>query len=156
MITANQKLMKIRLVIIAIAVLVLALAFLVVRARGQQASPPAAAAASPATAQQPQVVAIPAANPEDVKSIDSIVAAVYDVISGPAGDRNWNRFRSLFAPEARLIPVRPPAAGTASAPDGKASLAVLTVDDYVNRGSAGFKQNGFFESEVSRKQEQFG
>ena len=33
---------------------------------------------------------------------------------------------------------------------------MLSVDDYVNRGSAGFKQNGFFENEVSRKQEQFG
>src|SRR5205823_368373 len=105
----------------------------------------------------------PQASPEllgareaDVKSIDAIVAAVYDVISGPAGDRDWNRFRSLFIPEARLIPVRKPATGTASAPDGKASLAVLTVDDYVNRAGGSFKQNGFFESEASRKQEQFG
>src|SRR5260370_42583723 len=47
---------------------------------------------------------IPAANPTDVASIDSIVAALYDVISGPPGARNWDRFRSLFIPGARLIP----------------------------------------------------
>ena len=44
----------------------------------------------------------PAANPKDVGSLDAIVAAVYDVISGPAGDRDWNRFRSLFVPEGLM------------------------------------------------------
>ena len=42
-----------------------------------------------------------AAAPNDVKSIDAIVAAVYDVISGPAGERDWDRLRSLFHSEAR-------------------------------------------------------
>src|SRR5215216_1186711 len=54
----------------------------------------------------------PVANPADVASMDSIIAALYDVISGPAGKkRDWDRFRSLFAPGARLIPTgarRPP------------------------------------------------
>src|SRR5216683_2846329 len=45
---------------------------------------------------------VPAPKPDDVKSLDSILHAIYDVISGPAGDRDWNRFRSLFVPEARL------------------------------------------------------
>src|SRR3954454_24487564 len=50
----------------------------------------------------------PAANPADVASIDSIIAALYDVISGPAAKkRDWDRFRSLFAPGARLIPTGP-------------------------------------------------
>jgi len=43
----------------------------------------------------------PAPKPEDVKSTDSILAAVYSVISGPAGDRDWNRFRSCFCPAPR-------------------------------------------------------
>jgi hypothetical protein len=46
----------------------------------------------------------PEAKPEDVKSPEAIVAALYDVISGPAGTRDWDRFRSLFTPEGRLIP----------------------------------------------------
>ena len=37
-----------------------------------------------------------------MKSIDSILTALYGVISGPAGERDWNRFRSLFLPQARL------------------------------------------------------
>ena len=49
--------------------------------------------------------------PEDVASREAIVKAVYDTISGPAGKRDWDRFRSLFADGARLIPVGPRAAG---------------------------------------------
>ena len=44
----------------------------------------------------------PQARPEDVASMDAILAALYDVISGPAGKkRDWNRMRSLFIPEPR-------------------------------------------------------
>ncbi len=50
--------------------------------------------------------------PEDVSSPEAIVNAVYDVISGPAGKkRDWDRFRSLFADGARLIPTGPRPAG---------------------------------------------
>ena len=45
------------------------------------------------------------ADPKDVASIDAIMKAVYDVISGDAGKlRDWDRFRSLFHKDARLIP----------------------------------------------------
>ena len=45
------------------------------------------------------------ADPADVESIDAIITAAYDVISGPAGKkRDWDRERSLFIPGARLIP----------------------------------------------------
>src|SRR5258708_24109088 len=61
--------------------------------------------APPAARQQPAVnpppdpsTQVPVPKPEDVKSADSILAAVYSVISGPAGDRDWNRFRSWFLP----------------------------------------------------------
>ena len=47
------------------------------------------------------------AKPQDVAEIDSILAAIYDVISGPKGrPRNWDRMRGLFVPNARLIPCR--------------------------------------------------
>src|SRR5262245_58001819 len=62
---------------------------------------------------------IPAAKPSDVKSLDAIVAAVYDVISGPPGERDWSRFNSLFTKDARLIAVRTPKDG------GKPSLVVM-------------------------------
>ena len=42
---------------------------------------------------------------DDTSSIDALVNAAYDVISGPAGTaRDWERERSLFWPGARLIP----------------------------------------------------
>lgn len=51
---------------------------------------------------------VPATDPADVGSKEAIVAAVYDVISGPVGEaRDWDRFRSLFIPEARLIATGP-------------------------------------------------
>lgn len=93
---------------------------------------------------------MPAAKPEDVKSLDAIVAAVYDVISGPPGERDWNRFNSLFAKDARLIAVRTPKDG------GKPSLAVMTPGDYAARAGDYFKQHGFFEHELSRKTDSFG
>ena len=148
MITENQKLWKIRLAMIAIALLV-ALVVLVVRGRAEQDSRAHPAPGAKAQAMPPDTKA-PVAKAGDVESIDAIIAALYDVISGPAGERDWARFRSLFTPEARLIPVRPPQNGSA------ATYRVLSVEDYVNRAGGSFKQNGFFEKEVARKQEQFG
>ena len=45
------------------------------------------------------------ADPRDVESIDAIIIAAYDVISGPAGKKHdWDRERSLFYPGARIMP----------------------------------------------------
>ena len=53
----------------------------------------------------PEISASHPADPRDVESIDAIIAAAYDVISGPAGQkRDWNRERSLFYPGARIMP----------------------------------------------------
>src|SRR5205809_754925 len=44
---------------------------------------------------------------KDVASVDAIINAVYDVISGePGTSRDWARFRNLFKPETRLLPTR--------------------------------------------------
>jgi hypothetical protein len=93
---------------------------------------------------------MPAAKPADVKSLDAIVAAVYDVISGPPGERDWNRFNSLFTKDARLIAVRMPKDG------GKPSLVVMTPADYAAHAGGYFKEHGFFEHELSRKTDSFG
>lgn len=45
---------------------------------------------------------VPPAKPEDVRSIDDIMVAIYASISGPAGPRDWNRLRSLMLPKVRL------------------------------------------------------
>jgi len=91
-----------------------------------------------------------AADPADVASADAIVAAVYDVISGPAGKaRDWDRWRSLFLPEARLVAV-------GRAQDGTLRHRVMTPEDYVQGSGPMLEETGFFEREVHRIQEEFG
>ena len=93
-------------------------------------APPARRANNAATdtAQTPPASAAPqapAADPKDVATMDAIVAALYDVISGPAGQkRNWDRFRSLFVPGARLIP-------TGRRPTGEVVSRVRTPEEYI-------------------------
>jgi hypothetical protein len=90
------------------------------------------------------------ANPEDVKSLDAILAALYDVISGPAGKkRDWDRFRSLFVPGARLIPA-------AKRQDGAIEARVLDPEGYVTRSAPVLEKQGFFEREIARKVDSFG
>jgi hypothetical protein len=92
----------------------------------------------------------PAARPQDVASIDAIMAAVYDVISGPKGQkRDWDRFYSLFAPGARLIP-------TGRTPEGGVRLRALTPQEYATANGPSLEQNGFFEREIFRVAESYG
>jgi hypothetical protein len=90
----------------------------------------------------------PPAPAADGDSIESVTKAVYDTISGPAGTRDWARFRSLFADGGRLIAIR-------LTPQG-ATPAVLTVEDYIERAGANFEKSGFYESEKARRVETFG
>jgi hypothetical protein len=92
----------------------------------------------------------PAARPEDVASIDAILKAAYDTISGPKGyQRDWNRLRSLFVPGARMIP-------THTGEDGVTVTRVLSVDDYIRLGDTKLKEIGFFEDELHRTVQRFG
>ena len=95
------------------------------------------------------MAALPPANPADVTTMDAIVASLYDVISGPPGSRNWDRFRSLFVSGARLIP-------TGARPTGEVGSRVLTPDEYIQRSAPRLEKDGFFEREVSRRLEKFG
>jgi hypothetical protein len=102
------------------------------------------------TQQTNETHAAAAADPKDVASIDAILAALYDVISGPAGkERDWQRMRSLFAPGARLIP-------TAHQPDGTTAAHVHDVDGYIERATKAFATQGFYERGVANRVEQFG
>jgi hypothetical protein len=93
-------------------------------------------------------------NPNDVASIDAIITAAYDVISGPAGQkRDLERERSLFLPGARLIPTAMNAGSTNMSELGP---QILDVEGYIARVEPYFAENGFYEKEVARRTEQFG
>lgn len=89
------------------------------------------------------------AKPADVESIEAILAAVYDVISGDAGQaRDWDRFRSLFHPSARLIP-------TGIRPSGEAVASFASPEDYITRSGPALMQ-GFHEKSIADRVERFG
>lgn len=105
------------------------------------------AAQPPAT---PPAASMPAARPADVASVDAILGALYDVISGPAGQRrDWDRMRSLFVPNGRLIP-------TSRRPDGSYTLRTMDVEGYITMAGANLEKNGFFEREIARRTERYG
>ncbi len=90
-------------------------------------------------------------NPSDVSSVDAIINAVYDVISGPAGQsRSWDRMRTLFIPDARLIPTGK------NQTSGEGTIRSLKLEDYIKTAGPYLEKNGFFESEIGRTIEQYG
>jgi hypothetical protein len=105
-------------------------------------------ATSPQTPPDP-FANVPTAKPDDVKSVESILAALYDVISGPAGERDWSRFRSLFMPNARLTSAE-------KSPDGAVRVRPNSVEDYVRLGGDYFLKNGFFEKPIVNRVQIFG
>ena len=117
------------------------------------ATQPAAAQSAPASA-QPSANAkaneTPAARPADVSSMNAIIKAVYDVISGPKGqERDWDRMRSLFVPGARLISAR-------AGKDGATTAHVMSVEDYIRLGGPMLQKDGFFEREAHRTEDRYG
>jgi hypothetical protein len=87
---------------------------------------------------------------KDVESQDAIIAALYSVISGPAEQsRNWDRMRTLFLPEAKLV-------ATGKKPDGMMGKRVMSLEDYIKMAGPTLVKDGFFEKEISRKTDQYG
>ncbi len=96
-----------------------------------------------------QTVETKEANAADVSSVDAIMKAVYDVISGDAGQkRDWDRFRNLFHKDARLIP------SGKNANTGIIGARAFTPEEYFTRSSPFMEKEGFYEREVARRAEQ--
>ena len=116
-----------------------------------------ALAAAPALAQTPSpapVAAIPpvvrAADPADVGSIDAILAALYDVISGDIGvKRDWARFETLFHPQARMI-----SAGRGAS--GQVRARARTLQEYIEGSTPLLEGQGFHEVEIFRTTQRLG
>lgn len=88
----------------------------------------------------------PAADQADTWSTDAIVEAYYASMSGPPdAQRDWDRFRSLFAPGSRLVTVL----------DGGGPLA-MTPDQFVQINGRYFQANGYVERSVHEQVQSFG
>jgi hypothetical protein len=92
---------------------------------------------------------VPAAKVEDVKSMEAILGAIYDVISGPAGGRDWKRFRSMFLPEARFTQV-------VTGPDGSKMVITWNVDEFIRDAGEVFSKEPFYEKAMVNQPESFG
>lgn len=88
-------------------------------------------------------------NKVDGNSIDGIITAMYDVISGPAGQRNWERFSFLFKEEAMMGAI-------SQTQDGTRQYVSMTPEQYIERNDEYFKKNDFWEEELGRKVFRFG
>jgi len=82
-----------------------------------------------------QTATAPACPP--TATLDQLITAIDAAVSGPA-DKDRTCFRQLFLPDARLIPIR-------IAADGTATPVLLTVDGWIDavakRGSAVFYEH---------------
>ena len=98
----------------------------------------------------------PVAKPADVASPEAILAAVYEVISGPAGQsRDWDRMRSLFLPDARLIPATIlPGSPDSASPNTDA--VILSIEGYIARSRTRTATVGFFERSIRNEVEEYG
>jgi hypothetical protein len=91
-----------------------------------------------------------AADPKDVTTIDGIVKAFYEVVSGAKGvQRQWGREKTLYLPEARMT-------ATSIGKDGKPRAQTLDIPKYINLVNDFFVKEGFTEREIGRVTRQFG
>jgi hypothetical protein len=95
------------------------------------------------------------ANPADVASPAALVNAAYEVVSrAPGKPFQWDRFRTLFLPGARLIPNTEQTGGT---------FTTHTVESFITWIDEGWRRvigtpndRGFAETGVAATTEQFG
>ena len=87
---------------------------------------------------------------DDVTTLDGIMKAYYDVVSGPAGSLpDMARDQKLHHPSAQVTLLDRKA-------DGSATVAVTTLAGYYERGGTGPRTRGFFEREISRETRRIG
>ncbi|MEX2478278.1 MAG: hypothetical protein WD357_07565 [Gracilimonas sp.] len=87
---------------------------------------------------------------KDVQNIDNLIEALYASISGEKGEpRDWDRFRNLVIPGARLIP-------TGRNQEGKNTYQVMSPEEFIENTDPFFVENGFYEYEIHREEHHYG
>ena len=90
-----------------------------------------------------------AARSEDVSTIDGIMKAYYETISGPAGQpRQWSRERTLWMPGAQIVQIT-------KNKQGKRAPQMMTHDEFVDMADPVLVKDGFFEREIHRTTHQY-
>lgn len=106
--------------------------------------------AQPPGKAEPVKVPVVAPRTEDVSTLDGIVRAYYDVISGPAGKRrDWARDRTLYIPDVRLVDLK-------RDPRGRPLPHVRSPQAFAEAVDAYLFEHGFYETEIHRLTRRFG
>lgn len=85
-----------------------------------------------------------------VQEADAIIKSLYGVISGDKGEaRDWDFFKSLFLPDAKLMPIQ-------AHKDGSQKMLYVTPDEYIEMSGKWLVENGFHEVEIARTSDSFG
>ena len=85
----------------------------------------------------------------DEEAIGAVIDEMYDMISGPAGPRDWSRQANCFLPEARQV-------RTWVDEDGAPRMLAMGLDDYARNTTPFFAANPFYEVETGRRIDLFG
>ena len=86
---------------------------------------------------------------DDLQEIGAAVDEMYAMISGPAGPRDWSRQATCFHPDARQIRTWVDAGG-------QPAMKIMSLHDYARDTTPFFAENGFHETEISRRIDLFG
>lgn len=85
----------------------------------------------------------------DEQAIGTVIDEMYDMISGPAGPRDWSRQADCFLPEARQV-------RTFIDSEGRSAMLAMELADYAANVTPFFMANPFYEVETSRWIDLFG
>ena len=85
----------------------------------------------------------------DQDAIGAVIDEMYDMISGPAGPRDWSRQANCFLPEARQV-------RTWVDEQGNPQMLAMGLDEYRQNTTPFFTANPFYEVETGRRIDIFG
>ena len=85
----------------------------------------------------------------DHEAIGAVIDEMYDMISGPAGPRDWSRQANCFLPDARQV-------RTWVDEQGRPVMLAMGLKDYRENVTPFFAENPFYEVETSRRIDLFG
>ena len=85
----------------------------------------------------------------DEEAIGAVLDEMYDMISGPAGPRDWSRQRNAFLPEARQV-------RTWVDEQGRPQCLMMGLKEYSENVTPFFAANDFYEIETARRIDVFG
>jgi hypothetical protein len=85
----------------------------------------------------------------DLSTIDGLMESLYASISGPAGERDWEFFHSLYTSNAIMGAMR-------MTSEGNMIYSGFTPEEYVERNHPFLVENGFWEEELKRETVEYG